>query len=94
MYNSCIRNIVVGKSVSHHHHHSAWQKTELWQEYRGTGMMEMDRVTGADGDIGVTEMDRATGCRDPGDSGVERLITFHIIVTGVLSHISINHLLT
>jgi len=38
---------VVGKSVSHHHRHSAWQRTEQWRVYRDTGMMEMDRATAA-----------------------------------------------
>jgi len=43
-------------------------------------MMEMDWVTGAGGHTGVTEMDRAMGSMYSGDPGVERLITFHIIL--------------
>jgi len=80
MYNSYIHYIVVGKSVSHHHRNSASQKTELWWVYEGTGIMEMDWATGADGDTGVTEMDGATGSIYPEDHGVERLITFYIIL--------------
>jgi hypothetical protein len=44
--------VVPGKSMSHHHRHSAWQRTELWQEYGDTGMMETDRATGAYRDHG------------------------------------------
>jgi len=79
MHNSCIHYVVVRKSVSHHHRHSTWQKTELWRQSRGTVLMEMDWATGADRDSGVTEMDRVMGSIYPGDPGVERLITFHIV---------------
>jgi hypothetical protein len=41
---------VAGKSVSHHHRHSAWQRTELRRVYGDTGMMETDWATGAYGD--------------------------------------------
>jgi len=34
--------VVAGKSVSHHHRLSAWQKTERRQVYGDTGMMEME----------------------------------------------------
>ena len=40
-------DVVVGKSVSHHHRHSAWQRTELRRVYGDTGMMETDCATGA-----------------------------------------------
>jgi hypothetical protein len=43
---------VAGKSVSHHHRHSAWQRTELRRVYGDTGMMETDWATGAYGDQG------------------------------------------
>ena len=38
---------VAGKSVSHHHRHSAWQRTERWRVYRDTGMTEVDWATGS-----------------------------------------------
>jgi hypothetical protein len=44
--------VVAGKSVSHHHCHSAWQKTELQLVYGDTGMMETDWAMGAYGDLG------------------------------------------
>jgi hypothetical protein len=43
-------------------------------------MMEMDWATGVDEDTGVTEMDGGMGSIYPGDPGVERLITLHIIL--------------
>ena len=52
---------VVGKSLSHHHRHSAWQRTELKWVYKDIGMTEMDRAMGADGDTGVKAMVNATG---------------------------------
>ena len=64
---------VARKSVSHHHRHSAWQRTELRRVYGDTGMTEMDWATGADGDTGVTEMEGATGSIYLGDPGVDRL---------------------
>ena len=63
---------MAGKSVSHHHRHSAWQReagggrTEIQGYRRWT---ERRRVYG---DTGVTEMDRATGSIYSGDCGVER----------------------
>jgi hypothetical protein len=33
---------VAGKSVSHHHPHSAWQSTERWRVYGETEMTEVD----------------------------------------------------
>jgi len=81
---SCLYIAVVGKSVSHHHRHSAWQRTELRRVYGDTGMTEMDWATGADGDTGVTEMDGATGSIYSGDPGVDRLsshrILYHLII--------------
>jgi hypothetical protein len=38
---------VAGKSVSHRHRHSAWQRTERWQVYGSTGMTEVDRAMGS-----------------------------------------------
>jgi len=62
---------VAGKSVSHHHHHSAWQRTELWRVYGHTGMTDMDWATGADRDTGMTEMDWVMGA--DGDTGVTEM---------------------
>jgi len=70
---------VAGKSVSHHHRHLAWQRTELRRVYGDTGMTEMDWATGADGDTGVMEMDGATGSIYSGDPGVDS-ISSHLIV--------------
>jgi len=36
---------MAGKFVSHHHRHSAWQRTELWRVYGDTGVMETDWAT-------------------------------------------------
>jgi len=58
--NDCWDAGVAGKSFSHHHRHSAWQRAELHRVYGQTGMTGMEWVTGADGDTGVTEMDGAT----------------------------------
>ena len=44
--------VVEGKSVSYHHRHSAWQRTELRWVYGNTQMMVMDWVTGAYRDQG------------------------------------------
>jgi hypothetical protein len=44
--------VVAGKSVSHHHRHSGWQRTELRRVYGDTGMMETDWATGVYGDQG------------------------------------------
>jgi hypothetical protein len=59
--------VVAGKSVSHHHRHSAWQRTERW------------RVCG---DTGMTEMSWATGSIYSGDPGVDRshLVSSHLII--------------
>jgi hypothetical protein len=40
-----LSGVVVGKSISHHHRHSAWQKTELQWVYGDTGMMVRDCAT-------------------------------------------------
>jgi hypothetical protein len=67
--------VVAGKSVSHHHRHSAWQRTERRRMYGDTGMTEMDWATG------VTEMDGATGSIYSGDPGVDRsCISYHLII--------------
>jgi len=38
---------VAGKSVSHYHRHSAWQRTERWRVYGDTGMTEVDWAIGS-----------------------------------------------
>jgi len=48
---------VAGRSISHHHHRSTWQRTELQRVYGDTRMMETDWATWAYGDTGVEEMD-------------------------------------
>jgi len=52
---------VAGISISHHHHHSAWQKTELHRVYRDRRMTMMDWVMGADRDTRPLGMDVVTG---------------------------------
>jgi len=73
---------VAGKSVSHHHRHSAWQRTERRRVCGDTGMTEMGWATGAYGDAGVTEMGCATGSIYSGDPGVDRshLVPYHLII--------------
>ena len=63
---------MAGKSVSHHHCHSAWQRTELRWVYGDTVMTEMGCVTAAYRDAGVTEMGCATGSMYLGDPRVDR----------------------
>jgi len=63
--------VVVGKSVSHHHCHSAWKGTELQQVNGDTGMMEVDWATGAYGESRVTEIDSVRGSIYSGDPGVD-----------------------
>jgi hypothetical protein len=58
-------HIVVGKSISHHHRYSAWQRTGRQQVYIDTGMTEMDWMTG------VTEIDRVMGSIYSGVPGVD-----------------------
>jgi hypothetical protein len=48
----CQGGVVEGKSISHHHCYSAWQRTELRRVYGDTGMMETDWATGAYRDQG------------------------------------------
>ena len=38
---------VAGKSVSHHHRHSAWHRTERWRVYGDTGITEVDWAMGS-----------------------------------------------
>jgi len=38
---------VVGKSVFHHHRHSAWQRTEPQRVYGDTGITEMGQAMAA-----------------------------------------------
>jgi len=72
------RGVVVGQYDSNHHRHSAWQRTEPWQVYGVTGMMEMDWVMGADRDTGVMEMGGAMGSIYSGDPGVNKLPSYLI----------------
>jgi hypothetical protein len=82
---------VVGKSVSHHHRHSAWQRTELQQVLGDTWMMETDWATGYR-DTGVAELDRVTGSIHSGDSGVDSLhrilylVSYHHISSHLIIH--------
>ena len=73
--------VVAGKSVSYHHHQSAWQRTELRRVYRDTGMMETDWVTEGYGDTGMAEIDRVTGDICSGHPGVDSLhgISYYFI---------------
>jgi hypothetical protein len=78
---------VAGKSVSHHHRQSAWQRTDLRRGYGDSGMMETDWATGAYGDTGVAEMDGVTGGIYSGDPGVDslhrimhHLVSYHLII--------------
>jgi len=70
--------VVAGKSVSHHHPHSAWQRNEQWQVWADTGMMETDWAIGVYAVSGVREIDWATGRIYSGDSGVD---SHHIILS-------------
>ena len=74
---------VAGKSVLHHHCHSAGQRTELQWVYGDTGMMEMDWARGVYGNTRVAEMDRVTGSIYSGDPTVDSLnrILYHLIST-------------
>ena len=65
--------VVAAKSVSHHHHQSTWQRTELRRVYGDERMMDMDCATGAKGDTRVAEMDGVTGGIYWGGPGVDRL---------------------
>jgi len=65
--------VVAGKSVSHHHRHSDWQRTEVRQVYGDTGMIETDWAMGAYGDTGVAEMDGVTGSIYSGDPALDCL---------------------
>jgi len=74
---------VAAKSVSHHHRHPAWQRTEQWQVCGDTGMMEMGW---------------ATGSIYPGDPGVDRLsshlvsqLASHLIISSHLIIQRITH---
>ena len=77
---------VAGKSVSHHHRHSAWQRTEPRRVCGDTGMTEMGWATAAYGDAGVTEMGCATGSIFLGDPGVDRLPSH--LVSYISSHLT------
>jgi len=75
---------VAGKSVSHHHPQSTWQRTELRQVYGDTGVMETDWETGAYRDTGVAEMDGVMGGIYSGDPGVDSV---HRILYLISSHL-------
>jgi hypothetical protein len=53
--------VVAGKSISHHHCHSAWQTTEPQWVYADTGIIEMDLAMGADEDPRAMKIDRVIG---------------------------------
>jgi len=68
---------VVGKSVSHHHNCSAWQRTEWRWVY---------------GDSGVTEIDGVAGSIYSTDPGVDRLspeLVSHLITSCISNHVII-----
>jgi hypothetical protein len=75
--------VVVGASISHHHRHSAWKRTEPREVYGDTWMTKMDWAMGADGDTALTEMDRATCSIYLGHPGVDRIsshsVSHHLI---------------
>jgi len=66
---------VGGKSLSHHHRHWAWQRTERQRVYGDPVMTKMDLVTA------VADRGRATGSIHSGDAAVDRshslLVWFH-----------------
>jgi len=78
--------IMAGKSISHHHCKSAWQRTELQRVYAGTGMTETDWETGVYWDTGVAEMDGVMGGIYSGNPGVDSL---HRILYLISSHLII-----
>ena len=51
------RGVVEGKSVSHYHCHTGWQRSELGQVYGNSGMMGMDWSTEVYRDTGVAEIE-------------------------------------
>ena len=65
--------VVAVKSISHHHHQSTWQGTELRLVYGNTRMTETDWARGVYRDTGVAEMDGVTGGIYSGDPGVDSL---------------------
>ena len=87
-----LTSVVAGKSVSHHHRHSTWQRTELQRVYADTGMMETDWATLAYGDTGVPEMDGVMGSIYLGDPGVD---SFLCIISShtISSHYTMNYTL-
>jgi len=91
--------VVAGKSVSHHHNHSALQRTELRRVSGDTGMTEMDGAMCTNRDTGVMAMDRAMGSIYFGDPWVDSItsstIYYHIIqrITQSIFPIFRSHLL-
>jgi hypothetical protein len=93
---------VAVKKISHHHCHSAWQRTVLWLLYRKTGIMETDWATGVKGDTAIAKMVRDTGRVHLEDPVVDRshhashlvchIISFHYTTnyTVFLSHLLIS----
>ena len=81
---------MAGKSVSHHHHQSTWQRTELRQVYGNTGMMKTDCMMGVCGDIGVAEIDGVKGGRYLGDPGIDGFHRILYLVSHIISHYHIS----
>jgi len=63
---------VAAKSLSHHYHNSACQRTAWWQVCGDTGTTEMGWATGAYEHAVVTQMGCAMGSIYSGDPGVDQ----------------------
>jgi len=86
--------IVAGNSISHHHRHSAWQRTELQREYGEEWITEMGWAMAAYWDGGVAEMGCTTGSICSGDPGVDgSQLASHLVSSHLTSsyHIQITH---
>jgi len=83
---TCVNEVladVAGQSVSNHLRHWACRRTVLWRVYGDTGMTEMNRVMGADGDPGVMEMNGAMASIYSGDPEVDSISSctiYHLII--------------
>jgi len=77
--------VVVGKSVSRHHSHCDWQRTELRRVYRGTGKMETAWASGVYGGTAVAERHSATGSIYSGHPGVDRSHHASHLVSHIIS---------
>jgi len=61
---------VARQSGSYHDPHSSWLRTELWEMYTDTAMMETDWVRGAHRDTERSKIDGLPGSIYSGDTGV------------------------